>query len=184
MNGKGVPLNRLLRANPRGDDLFIEVATPAGLVFAAFSERGVSLVHPADSGEQFAAIFTSRTGRIARPVDAADHPEIAEALAGCDGDKLDFDLEGVSPFTRRVLTAAAGIERGQTRSYQWLARQIGMPRAARAVGNALGANPVPIVIPCHRVVRGDGSLGGYAFGQQMKRMLLQAEGALPALATV
>jgi methylated-DNA-[protein]-cysteine S-methyltransferase len=179
----GAPLKKLPRVNARGADLFIAVSTPAGLVFTAFSDRGVSLVHPAESGAQFATIFNTRTGRIVRQVDAADYPEIAEALTGGDGDTLDCDLEGVSPFTRRVLTAAAEIERGQTRSYQWLARQIGMPRAARAVGNALGSNPVPIIIPCHRVVRGDGSLGGYAFGQQMKRALLQAEGALPAFAT-
>ncbi len=163
----------------RGDDLFVEVTTPAGALFAAFSDLGVSFVHPAESRDQFANMFTARTGRIARQADALDHPDIAEALCSCDTATLACDLEGVSPFTRRVLDAAAQIERGETRSYQWLARRIGMPRAARAVGIALGANPVPLVIPCHRVVRGDGTLGGYALGAHAKRLLLEAEGALP-----
>lgn len=171
-------LRRHPRFATRADDRFIAVDTDAGRVYTAFSERGVSLVHPSESADQFTTIFTARTGRIARQADAADHPDIADALRSGECDELDCDLEGVSPFTRRVLAAAAQIQRGETRSYQWLARQIGMPRAARAVGNALGANPLPIVIPCHRIVRGDGSLGGYAFGQQMKRRLLEAEGAL------
>ncbi|MBI4898420.1 MAG: MGMT family protein [Actinobacteria bacterium] len=153
-------------------------------MYAAFSDHGVSLVHPAESGDQFATMFTARTGRIAREADALDHPDISEALHACETATLACDLDGVSPFTRRVLDAATQIERGQTRSYQWLARRIGMPRAARAVGNALGANPVPLVIPCHRVVRGDGSLGGYALGARTKRLLLEAEGALPAVVRV
>lgn len=175
----GAPLKKLPRTGVRGDDSFVEVGTPAGRLYAAFSDLGVSLVHPAESGDQFATLFHARTGRIARQAEAADHPDIADALSRLEADSLDCDLEGISPFTRRVLAAAEQIERGQTRSYQWLARSIGMPRAARAVGNALGANPVPLIIPCHRVVRGDGSLGGYAFGQRMKRQLLEAEGALP-----
>lgn len=166
------------RLAARVDDRFIAVDTEAGRVYAAFSEHGVSLVHPAESADQFATIFTTRTGRIARQADAADYPDITEALRSGECDELECDLEGVSPFTRRVLAAAAQIQRGETRTYQWLARQIGMPRATRAVGNALGANPLPILIPCHRIVRSDGSLGGYAFGQNMKRRLLEAEGAL------
>lgn len=171
-------IRRHPRFATRADDRFIAVATDAGRVYAAFSEHGVSLVQPAESADQFATIFTARTGRIARQADANEYPDIAEALRGGECHELKCDLEGVSPFTRRVLAAAAQIQRGETRTYQWLARQIGMPRASRAVGNALGANPLPIVIPCHRIVRGDGSLGGYAFGKQMKRRLLESEGAL------
>lgn len=177
-------LRRHPRFAARPDDRFIAVDTDAGRVFAAFSEHGVSLVHPAESADQFATIFTARTGRVARQADTADHPEIADPLLSGECTELECDLEGVSPFTRRVLAAAAQIQRGETRTYQWIARQIGMPRAARAVGNALGANPLPIVIPCHRIVRGDGSLGGYAFGQQMKRRLLESEGALQAASSV
>jgi O-6-methylguanine DNA methyltransferase len=91
---------------------------------------------------------------------------------------VSFDLDGVSNFTRRVLGAVQRIPRGETRSYEWLALNVGMPRAARAVGNALSANPLPLLIPCHRVVHADGSLGGYAFGSAMKQRLLRQEGAL------
>lgn len=181
VGGIGSPLRRLPRADVRRDDLFIETVTATGRLFAAFSDHGVSLVLPAERADQFVTAFTARTGRIPRPADPEDHPELVEALHGGDGREVEFDLYDVSPFSRRVLAATAEIERGQTRSYQWLARRIGMPRAARAVGNALGANPVPIVIPCHRVVRGDGTLGGYALGTRTKRLLLEAEGALPIL---
>lgn len=174
------PLKRHPFFSPHGEDRFIEVATASGRVFAAFSERGVSLVHPAESADQFATLFRNRFGRTARQDDPGEHADLVEALNCHEVDPPECDLDAVSPFTRRVLAAAAQIERGQTRTYQWLATQIGMPRAARAVGNALASNPVPILIPCHRVVRGDGSLGGYAFGSAMKRTLLVAEGALPA----
>ncbi|MFY9488485.1 MAG: methylated-DNA--[protein]-cysteine S-methyltransferase [Solirubrobacterales bacterium] len=175
------PLKRHPKFAAGGEDLFIAVESEAGRVFAAFSDRGVSMVSPAENEDQFRATFARRTGREVRPADSADHGDLVDALTTGDGSLIDCDLEGVSPFTRRVLDATASIERGQTRSYQWLARQIGMPSASRAVGNALGANPLPIIIPCHRIVRGDGSLGGYAFGPDMKQSLLEAEGALSGL---
>lgn len=151
-------------------------------MFAAFSEEGISFVAPADDAAEFVQTFRARTGRLAIPAGAGEHSEIVDAVtSGTDTLHL-CDFQEVSPFTRRVLEATAVIDRGQTRSYQWLARSIGMPRAARAVGNALGNNPLPLVIPCHRIVRGDGTLGGYAFGPKMKRSLLEAEGALPAVA--
>lgn len=178
----GAPLKRHPIFGRRGEDRFIAVSTDAGRIYAAFSERGVSLVHPAESPDQFATMFTSRFGRVARQDDPAEHRDLVDALCCHEVAPPVCDLDSVTPFTRRVLDAASQIERGQTRTYQWLATQIGMPRAARAVGNALGSNPVPILIPCHRVIRGDGTLGGYAFGATMKRSLLQAEGALPIAA--
>lgn len=91
---------------------------------------------------------------------------------------LEFDLECFrSSFQRAVLEAASHIPYGQVISYGELARRIGRPQASRAVGNALGTNPVPIVIPCHRVVRGDGSAGGYVGGTERKLRLLELEGA-------
>ena len=83
----------------------------------------------------------------------------------------------LTPFTQQVLLAACRIPKGQTRSYQWIARQIGRPRAVRAVGNALNRNPFAPRVPCHRVVRADGSLGGYAGGTARKRALLRREHA-------
>ncbi|MFY9265470.1 MAG: MGMT family protein [Solirubrobacterales bacterium] len=178
------PLKRHPRFAAADEDLFVAAETEIGRVFAALSERGVSLVQPAESPEQFAAVFAARTGRRLRPADPDDHADLVDALTGGDASLVKCDLGGVTPFTRRVLSAAAKIDRGQTRSYQWLARQIGMPRASRAVGNALSSNPLPIIIPCHRIVRGDGTLGGYAFGPRIKRSLLEAEGALHSLTAV
>jgi O-6-methylguanine DNA methyltransferase len=85
-------------------------------------------------------------------------------------------------FYRKVWTACAAIPRGETRTYGWIAKEIGKPNAARAVGRALGANPFAPTIPCHRVLRSDGQMGGYSGngGIQTKIRLLKKEGALAA----
>ncbi|GBD10699.1 Methylated-DNA--protein-cysteine methyltransferase, constitutive [bacterium HR23] len=92
---------------------------------------------------------------------------------------------GVSPFQARVLEVVSTIPWGEVRTYAWVAREAGHPSALRAVAQALARNPVPLFVPCHRVVASDGSLGGYALGREMKAKLLSAEGipveALPLL---
>jgi methylated-DNA-[protein]-cysteine S-methyltransferase len=88
---------------------------------------------------------------------------------------LDVDLTGVTEFQARVLEAAGEVPFGDRVSYGELARRIERPRASRAVGSALGKNPVPIVVPCHRVVRSDGTLGGYTAGTGYKEQLLELE---------
>jgi O-6-methylguanine DNA methyltransferase len=108
--------------------------------------------------------------------------ELVEYLAGRRTFfSVPVDLSGLPGFQDRVLAAAARIPYGETTSYAALARAIGRPRAARAVGNALGANPVPVLVPCHRIVRGDGTWGHYAFGARMKTLLLTLERRTPAL---
>jgi len=82
-------------------------------------------------------------------------------------------------FQRAVYRTISRIPRGQTRTYQWVARQVGRPAAARAVGNALHRNPCAPQVPCHRIVRNDGSLGGYAGGLKKKAALLKREGWEP-----
>jgi AraC family transcriptional regulator of adaptative response/methylated-DNA-[protein]-cysteine methyltransferase len=79
-------------------------------------------------------------------------------------------------FQRKVLLATAAIPEGSTSTYAELAAMVGSPRAVRAVGNALAQNPLPFLIPCHRVLRSDGGLGGYRFGVALKRSVLQSEG--------
>ena len=86
----------------------------------------------------------------------------------------------LSPFQRAVYRAVCQIPKGETRSYGWVARCIGRPAAARAIGNALRRNPFAPRVPCHRVVRSDGFLGGYARGLRRKRALLSREGWRPA----
>src|SRR5262245_16270502 len=91
------------------------------------------------------------------------------------------DLTRVGDFQARVLAEANRIPFGEVDSYSGLARRMGHARAARAVGNALGANPVPVIVPCHRIVRGDGTWGHYAFGGEMKTQLLRLERSTPAI---
>lgn len=86
-------------------------------------------------------------------------------------------MKKLTRFEWKVLSAATKIPIGETRSYQWIARTIGKPKAVRAVGQALKKNPYPVIIPCHRVIRGDGSLGGYQGknGNKKKELLLRLE---------
>jgi methylated-DNA-[protein]-cysteine S-methyltransferase len=88
------------------------------------------------------------------------------------------DLSGLTPFQRKVLGETVKVRAGHYTTYSQLAAKAGRPRAARAAGNALHDNPVAIIVPCHRVLRGDGSLGGYAGGLDAKAWLLRHEGAL------
>ncbi|MCL4242805.1 MAG: methylated-DNA--[protein]-cysteine S-methyltransferase [Dehalococcoidia bacterium] len=94
-------------------------------------------------------------------------------------EQFPVDLPGCSPLQRKVWLALREIPRGETRSYGWLARHVGEGQAPRAVGAAVGANPIPLWLPCHRVVAADGSLHGFGGGLAMKRDLLELEGALP-----
>ncbi len=98
-----------------------------------------------------------------------------------NGQRVEFadvlDLTGATPFQRAVWRAAGDIPYGQTRSYSWVAGRAGNPRAVRAAGQALSVNPLPIIVPCHRVLAKDGSLGGYSGGLPVKIMLLELEAA-------
>lgn len=96
------------------------------------------------------------------------------------GEPVDFkeklDLSSGTEFQKKVWASCRSILYGQTRSYGWVAEKIGQPGASRAVGNALGKNPIPIIIPCHRVLASDGKLGGFSGGLNTKRRLLKLEG--------
>jgi O-6-methylguanine DNA methyltransferase len=121
------------------------------------------------------------TGRGRRHVEQA-RTELAEYLSGRRTFfTVPVDLAGVAEFQDRVLAEARRIPFGEVASYAALAHRIGHPKAARAVGNALGANPVPVLVPCHRVIRGDGTWGHYAFGPALKTRLLALERATPLL---
>ena len=111
-------------------------------------------------------------------------PHLFEDLVGrltayFEGQRVAFpdklDLSGATPFQREVWEKTRLIPYGETRSYSWVAKQIGKPKAARPVGQALAKNPLPIIVPCHRVVAGDGKLGGFSDGVEMKSYLLSLE---------
>jgi O-6-methylguanine DNA methyltransferase len=152
-----------------------------GPVGVAFNPSGVSSVDLVD--DDFERRFA---GRFHRPVVKARPPvgwdaKISRALEQGRPGSLPIDLRSVTPFRRAILEIAATIPRGEVRPYQWLARQVGKPGTARAVGSAMAQNPIPLIVPCHRVVRSDGLIGEYSLGgAPNKWRLLIVEGADPA----
>jgi methylated-DNA-[protein]-cysteine S-methyltransferase len=166
-----------------------------GPVHVAASADGIHGLELRTTPDAFAASVARRTGRPTRPIAETDRAtramvhrlevELAEHLAGThDAFTVPVILEGLSDWDRRVLEGVRTIPGGATASYGEIARRIGSPGAARAVGGAVGRNPVGLLVPCHRVIAGDGTLGGYGgswFGSReellaLKRALLAVEG--------
>jgi len=163
-------------------DSYFPIETPIGPVFVAYNAHGISAVLAAEDRKTFEQTFRERFGRpifsTAEPP-AALHRAVTEHLQGKRRD-LRFDLRGLSEFEQAVLRKALEIPRGEVRPYAWVATEIGRPRAVRAVGSALAHNPIPLLIPCHRVVRSDGLIGEYGLGGPAnKQTILAAEGTSP-----
>ena len=156
-------------------DVYGVVDGPIGPTWVAHNDHGVAFTFLTEDEEEFISRHRDRLPRRLRRAPVPD--DIASAIVASDGSGLTVDLRHVAPFQRDVLEATRGVRPGQTRSYGWVAQQIGRPAAVRAVGTALARNPIPIVIPCHRIVRGDGEVGSYLFGSDRKRLLLQIEAA-------
>jgi O-6-methylguanine DNA methyltransferase len=161
-------------------DRYFSLDTPLGLVYVAYNSHGLSTVQRAEGPSIFEENFRQQFGRsafISREPPAHLADELYRELRGEGHARIRFDLRGLSEFERAVLQKALEIPRGEVRPYAWVAREIGNPRAVRAVGTALGNNPIPIFIPCHRVVRSDGHAGQYGLGGETnKRVILQSEG--------
>lgn len=159
-------------------DYCTTVDAPYGPVFVAYSKRGISMSCPAavigGEVERFVEDFRRHFQRPLFPGRA--DPVLQSAVRSGNTARLAYDLIESSPFTRSVLQATLDIPCGEVRTYGWVARKIGKKGAARAVGSALNTNPIPVLIPCHRVVRSDGSIGGYAYGPDVKLAMLAAEG--------
>ncbi len=165
------------------------VGTDIGpLLLAATGEGLVNVVFHATDTVRDKAVdrLGSRLG--AEPVEAPESPPLAEAIrqvgAYFAGERRDFELpldwSLVSGFNRQVLRElASGVPCGTLVGYGDLAGRVGQPGAAQAVGMAMGANPLPVVVPCHRVVESDGGIGGFGGGLEIKRKLLALEGVLP-----
>lgn len=156
------------------------VATSLGPLLVAASERGVCRIAFGAGEEELTALLARELpfARLRRGGAAVEAwaAALARAVEG-DGAPLEVPLDVAgSRFQQRVWEALRAIPRGEVRSYGAVARTLGAPLAARAVARACGANPVPIAVPCHRVVASDG-LGGYRFGAARKRALLSREGA-------
>lgn len=161
-------------------DAYAPIATPLGPAFVAWNGRGVSWVAAGDDPTAFEETFRRKVGReIAREagLPARLRSAIERRLAGDRRVRIPLDLRGHTPFEVAVWTKALEIPRGEVRPYGWIAAEIGRPKAVRAVGTALANNPVPLVVPCHRVVRSDGFIGQYSMGgPEAKRRILAAEG--------
>jgi methylated-DNA-[protein]-cysteine S-methyltransferase len=153
------------------------VDSPVGELFVAATDRGLARISyfPAGMEEALARTFGPRVLR--SPLDDVRR-ELDEYFAGT---RRVFDLPidlRVAPFHADVLAQLARVPYGQTETYGALAAKAGRPKAARAVGTVMNRNPIPIVLPCHRIVGANGSLTGYAGGLDVKRHLLKLEGAM------
>jgi methylated-DNA-[protein]-cysteine S-methyltransferase len=152
----------------------VVAATPKGLVRVSYSEfRGEDEVL-----EELARRVSPRVLEAPARLDPVRR-ELDEYFEGRrHGFEVPIDWSYLAGFTREVLRATARIGFGEVSTYAGVAAEAGSPRAVRAAGNALGANPMPVVVPCHRVLRTGGSLGGYTGGVERKEFLLRLEGAL------
>lgn len=165
-------------------DAYWALDTPLGPVYVAYNAEGVSAVMRADDSASFEDLFQARFRRPIYPIagpPAALARAVAARLAGDARARAPFDLRSSSEFERAVLHKALEIPRGEVRPYGWVAREIARPGAVRAVGTALARNPIPLLIPCHRVTNSDGRIGQYSLGgPAAKRTMLEAEGIDPA----
>ena len=150
--------------------------TEAGWVAVLLSEKGLKRLTLPQT--------TATEARKLLGTEATGNPDLIKDTASrltkyLSGKKIPFpeilDLSEATPFQRRVWEITRQIPYGETQSYKWVASRLGKENAARAVGQALGRNPIPIIIPCHRVLASNGSLGGYSGGLEMKRFLLKLE---------
>lgn len=153
---------------------WVRVPGPIGDLSVAFTDHGIAYVRAAE--DDFADSFQERFRRPLLPADEPPAGLLPALRSGQPAAALQLDLRGLSEFQEEVLHAAQTIPKGEVRPYSWVAREIGRPKAVRAVGSALGNNPVPLLIPCHRVTRADGAVGEYVFGPTAKETLLRNEG--------
>jgi len=174
-------LGERIAAEGLADIDYAPVDSPFGTLYAATTRRGlVRLAFPEESLDEFLQRLAHRLSPRILAAPAALDPVKRELEEYFAGSRRRFDLpldwSLITPFAKRVLRKTAAIPYGGHLSYAEVAAEAGSPRGARAAGNALGSNPIPIVIPCHRVLHSGGGLGGYGGGLERKRYLLELEG--------
>jgi O-6-methylguanine DNA methyltransferase len=163
-----------------------DIELPIGTVWAAASEKGLVRVHALGTGERFKAGLKRTKAELIPDPNRFDKLR-TQLGRWVEGEPVEFDLPldlRGTEFQKEVWYAIHSIPHGKLSSYGQLAADIGRPRAARAVGNAVGANPIGIVIPCHRVIWSNGGIGGFGGGYEkesldVKRLFLKVEGVLP-----
>jgi O-6-methylguanine DNA methyltransferase len=161
-------------------DSWTEIDGPIGPLFVAWATSGITAAERSGDPDGFETEYRLRHGRPLRRVPEMPSRMLAQIQKRFDGQRTagpDVDLDTLTEFEQAVLRKTMEIPYGEVRPYSWVAREIGRPKAVRAVGSALAGNPVTFVIPCHRVVRADGHIGNYgAGGPEAKREVLNLEG--------
>lgn len=161
-------------------DSFDRLQTEGGEVWVAFSAAGIRMITAAGTLDDLRRAYARHYCRVLEPAPIPDalRRQVVAALSGrgVERPRLDLDDQEDNDLEHDVLRMLTRIPRGEVRTYAWVARQVGRPRAVRAVANVIARNIVPFVVPCHRVVPSAGGIGNYAFGSAMKRELLAAEG--------
>ena len=159
-------------------DSFDQLDIDGTTVWVAFGERGLRMILHGGTETEFRAAYAKRYDRplCARPLPDALRRQIDVALEGGNVDERKVDFSAMHDLDASILKVLTRIPRGEVRSYAWVARQAGRPKAVRAVGSVCARNAVPFVVPCHRVVPSTGGIGEYAFGRKLKRELLRREG--------
>jgi methylated-DNA-[protein]-cysteine S-methyltransferase len=171
------------------DVAYATLDSPVGTLLVAVTAQGLVRLAYLDGGEEEADVLEQLARSVSPRVLAAprrlDEPrrELDEYFTGRRRQfELPLDWRLTSGFSRRVLEATARIPYGDTATYKQVATEAGNARAYRAAGNALGSNPIPIIVPCHRILHSGGGLGGYTGGLERKRVLLAVEGGQEPLA--
>jgi methylated-DNA-[protein]-cysteine S-methyltransferase len=158
---------------------YSEVETEMGKLRVGCNPKGIAMICLAKGARAtFEDTYRKRFG--IRPsqgrIPESFKRAVIKAAAGRLSDPVPVDLSGISGFHLKVLNALRRVPQGEVRTYGWLARKAGRPKAARAAGNAVARNPVPLLVPCHRVVPAAGGVGNYGLGSALKRELLAREG--------
>lgn len=157
-------------------DRYAPLTTPVGTLLIAFREETVTAVARNVQPDVFETWFARRFQHELKATKQLP-PLVATSICADledGGQRTSVDIEALTPFHQAVLTETRRIPYGTTRTYGWIAEKIGCPAAVRAVGTALAHNPIPFLIPCHRVVRSDGTIGNYSAGGSAAKLILLA----------
>ena len=172
---------KLVRGPRRTDpDGFTRITSPLGDLYVAFRSTGITYV-AIDVGTPFESVREHIERRLRRAITPSEPPSwVGEVIAAFfttwSIDAARIDISDLTDFEQTALRKAAQIPAGEVRSYSWIAREIGHPHAARAVGQVMARNPVPLLFPCHRVVDASGALHNYGYGVELKARILAMEG--------
>lgn len=172
-------LDHIKSLRPASPDMFARVPSPLGDLIVAFRESGITAIAICNDSETSACEAIAK--RLHRGLIPAQAPQwvsdvLDDYFRTFQTDRSKVDISTLSEFEQAALRKTAEIPPGEVRSYGWVAKEIGQPAAARAVGQVMARNPVPLLYPCHRVVDANGALHNYAYGVDLKARILEMEG--------